>query len=137
MNVTFPGESLLTELVGLGKEFITDKDKLFELQYKAQELQHNMRLAALQQTTVPWVDSLVKLMIFIRPIGSALMTAFGAYCHYRGIDLSEVVHLTFDAAFPAWGASRHVNKTNELKEKERTKQITQPTPAPLWDEEGL
>lgn len=124
MKVTFPGESLLTELVGLGREFITDKDKLLELEYKALELSQSLKMSALSQQTVPWVDASVKLLVFARPLGAAAMTAFGAFAHWKGIDLgSEVLHGMFDGAFPAWGASRHANKNTEVKEKERTKQI--------------
>lgn len=136
MNVTFPGESLLTEIVGLGREFITDKDKLAELQYKALELSQNLKMAALTQKTVPWVDAVVKLLVFARPMGAAAMTAFGAYAHWKGIDLGgEVIHTVFDGAFPAWGASRHVNKNTEVKEKERTKQVLANQQSWGWEDE--
>ncbi len=45
-----------------------------------------------------------------RPIGSIVMTAFGGYCHLKGVDMEVTAHLLFDGAFPAWMASRHMQK---------------------------
>ena len=78
---------------------------------------------------LPWVDALVKLIyalghvvqMWFRPVVGGLMTAFGVYAHIKGIDLGNS-HAIFDAAFPAWGVSRHMEKGRKDKHnyKERT-----------------
>jgi hypothetical protein len=103
-------------LFDIGKELITDKDKLVEFNFKTAELKSKMTLALLQQKTHPTVDAIVKVMLalntFWRPMVGACMTAFGAYAHYKGIDLGGAVnHGIFDGAFLAWGASRHSLKS--------------------------
>jgi hypothetical protein len=106
-------------LIDLGGKFIEDKDKRNEFNYKALELANNFALTAMQTRTVPWVDAMVKILLvgrdYIRPIGAALMSAFGAYCHYKGINMDNIAHTAFDMALPAWGASRHVEKQNKIK----------------------
>jgi hypothetical protein len=48
----------------------------------------------------------------IRPIGAFLLSAFGAYCHYKGIAIEPALHAVFDGAFPGWMYSRHVTLKN-------------------------
>ena len=119
----------LDSLLQLGAEFITDKDKLIEYQFKAMELKQAQALAILNKDTSPWIDGTVKLMmafqVFWRPFVGAAMTLFGAYAHYKGIEIDAAAHLIFDGAFPAWGASRHVEKQKKLRIQE-TKQLDQP-----------
>lgn len=45
----------------------------------------------------------------IRPFGAFLLTAFGAYCHYKGIEMDVALHAVFDGAFPGWMYSRHIH----------------------------
>lgn len=132
-----PWESLIDDLFGLADKFIEDKDKKNEFSFKVQELQFKLRESLLQTTTIPWVDGFVKILIafrdiilpLLRPLGAAAMTAFGMYCHLKGIDMGGAAnHTIFDAAFPAWGASRHVNKTQAQKEETKRKQIEQSSP---------
>ncbi len=109
----------IDKLISLGSEFITDKDKLVEYQFKALELQRGTLQDLLAVQTVPWVDALVKILaalnMFSRPIGSFCMTAFGAWCHYKQIPMDAGIQAVFDGAFPAWGVSRHIDKSQEKK----------------------
>ena len=129
----FPWEDAVEGLIGLGKEFIVDKDKAIEFEYKTRELSMSMEKTLLSTTTTPKVDALVKLMYacqpFFRPLGSFCMTAFGAWCHYKGITLDVALHSIFDGAFPAWGVSRHVAKQKGITdEPPRKKDYVSPFP---------
>jgi hypothetical protein len=99
----------------LGKEVIQDKDKLAEFNYKLAELEGQLNLRLVETQTVPWIDATVKLLFALnslwRPLGGAVMTGFGIYAHWKGIPLDPVLHGIFDGAFPAWGVSRHVEKS--------------------------
>ncbi|MEW8042035.1 MAG: hypothetical protein AB2765_14795 [Candidatus Thiodiazotropha endolucinida] len=114
-------ESVFTGVIGLGRELITDKDKLIEFEYKTKELQLRSMDSLLQTTTTPFVDATVKIIYafvaLMRPLGTAAMTAFGLYAHYKQIPIDTGVHAAIDGAFPAWGVSRHMNKTKEQEEK--------------------
>lgn len=107
--------AIITGLISIGKEFIEDKDKSTEFAYKAMD-------KLLGTTTYRWVDALVKLSYaseqitkgLLRPIGAACMTAFGMYCHFKGIDLGASA-IVYDGALPAWGVSRHVEKSKTPK----------------------
>lgn len=102
---------LFEGLTKLASEVITDKDKLAEFEVRAKELIHETDRALLQDSTVPWVDALVKLMLtskqFIRPVGSFCITLAGIYMHYKGIQVDTALHALIDGAFPGWMASRH------------------------------
>lgn len=119
-------------LIGLASEFIEDPDKQAKFKLEAQKLQSRTIDSLLGTTTIPWVDALVKVLVALntlwRPVGGALMTAFGMYAHWKGIDISTALHATFDGAFPAWGLSRHQDKANQEKtrrEVEREKARSQ------------
>lgn len=109
----------MDSLIKLGSEYIVDKDKLIEFQFKAMELKQEQAVTLLATKTNPFVDALVKLMyafqIFWRPLVGMLMTGFGAYAHYKGIDMDVALHAIFDGAFPAWGVSRHVEKQKKIE----------------------
>ena len=111
---------LVDGLIGLGKEFVVDKDKQIEFAFKSQELVFKTMQALLLAKTNPWVDGAVKLLYalqtFWRPLVGGCMTLFGAFCHWKGIDLGNSA-LIFDGAFPAWGASRHVEKVAKAKRR--------------------
>ena len=97
-------------------QLVVDKDKAADLKFKLQELKNNLKLELLKTKTVPWVDAVVKIMtattVFWRPMVTAAMTIFGAYAHYKGVELDlGSSQYIFDGAFPAWGVSRHVEKT--------------------------
>jgi len=117
-----PFEGVIKELLGIIKEAVPDKDKQAELSFKVIEIQFAFRQKILEIQTVPWVDALVKIMaaftMFFRPIGSAFMTAFGAFCAYKQIHLPDGLDYVLTMAFPAWGVSRHMNKNNEQKTKQ-------------------
>lgn len=105
---------LLSGILSIGKELIEDKDKKNEFADKAME-----RLLATE--THPFVDAVVKLSYaadqitkgLLRPLGAAVMTAFGIYAHLNGIEIDGALHAMFDGAFPAWGASRHAEKARK------------------------
>ena len=111
--------SLLGDVFGLAREFIVDKDKLIEFQHKAKELELQLATQLISTKTTPGVDATVKLLYALnslwRPIVGAAMTLFGAYAHYKGIQMDTAAHLVFDGAFPAWGASRHIEKQKKAK----------------------
>lgn len=131
-----PWTTIIEELSSLASEFIEDPDKKREIDYKIQDLEFGLRKSLLATTTTPKVDAFVKLLIafrdiilpLLRPLGAAAMTAFGMYCHLNGIEIDGAVHAILDGAFPAWGASRHVHKSNELKQQK-------PKDNPFWFEE--
>lgn len=114
-------DSLIRDIIGLGRELIVDKDKAIEFEFKAAELRVQALSTVLQTKTHPWVDAAVKLMyafqIFWRPLVGTLMTGFGMYCHYKGIQMDTGLHAVFDGAFPAWGVSRHIEKKQKLKKQ--------------------
>lgn len=102
---------LLDGITSLASEMITDKDKMAEFEVRAKELVYEADQALLEDSTVPWVDALVKLMLaskqFIRPIGSFFITAAGIYMHYKGVEVDTALHAVIDGAFPGWMYSRH------------------------------
>ena len=101
-------------LIGLGSEFIEDKDKRNEFNMRVKEMEGSITLALIQQKTTPKVDAAVKLLYalipFFRPIGSAAMTVFGAYAMYTGMEMPPSLEYILVGAFPAWGASRYSEK---------------------------
>ena len=105
--------SALDGLFGLAGEFIEDKDKRNEFNMEIMKVKSNLQVTILEQKTHPFIDGLVKLMFatkeLYRPIMGIAMTLFGAYAHYKGIDLGNA-HYIFDGAAPAWGLSRHMKK---------------------------
>ena len=136
-----PWTSLINSVASLAGEFIEDKDKLNEINYKIKELEFKLRETLLATKTTPKVDAFVKILIafrdiilpLLRPLGAACMTAFGMYCHAKGIDIGDANHVIMDGAFPAWGASRHVNKQKEETEKTKRHKIEQDDP--FWFED--
>jgi len=111
--------SIIPSLINLGSELIEDKDKRNEYAFKLAELGLDIEKANLTQKTTPKVDAFVKLIYaikpLIRPIGGALMTAFGAYCHFKQIPIDPIMHGIFDGALPAYGVSRHTEKAKRIK----------------------
>lgn len=134
-----PWTTVIEEVSSLVSEFIEDPDKKREIDYKLQDLEFGLRKSLLATTTTPKVDAFVKLLIafrdiilpLLRPLGAAAMTAFGMYCHLKGVEIDGAVHAVMDGAFPAWGASRHVHKSNELKQQKQQKKEDNP----FWFEE--
>jgi hypothetical protein len=118
-------KSLISPITNLAGKMIMDKDKFAELQFRKLELEYNAKKDLLKQTTTPKIDAVVKLLITIndvvipllRPLGAAAMTAFGIYMHAKGTPMEAISQAIFDGAFPAWGASRHVNKQTEAKKR--------------------
>ena len=104
----------ISGLMGMGKELIEDKDKRNEFNMRVKEMEGKIVLALIQQKTTPKVDATVKLLHafipFFRPLGGALMTAFGAYALATGMEIPVGLEAVLISAFPAWGASRYKEK---------------------------
>lgn len=119
-------KGLISPVTGIVNKLVIDKDKLAELEFKREDNNYKLRSQLLTVTTTPKVDAFVKLLItfrdvvipILRPFGAACMTAFGMYMHYRGTPLDATSQIVMDAAFPAWGTSRHINKQTEAKKKD-------------------
>lgn len=112
-------------ILELAKKLIPDKDKYKELETQVKQAEIEFDRLLLGTTTTPKVDAFVKILYAVerfistlwRPLGSAAMTAFGLYAHYKGMSIDTMTHSMLDGAFAAWGVSRHMNKTEELKNK--------------------
>lgn len=118
---------LFTGILEVAKKLIPDSDKRAELETKIESARIEMDRMLLSTTTTPKTDAFVKILYAVerfvstlwRPIGSAAMTAFGMYAHWKGIDLGGAVnHAVFDGAFAAWGASRHMEKQKKASRKD-------------------
>ncbi len=117
--------SLIPSLFKIGDKLIVDKDKKAEYAFKVQEMMFKQMEVMLNVKTFPWIDGLVKLAYaseaiikgLLRPLGAAALTGFAIYADVTGIELSESISLILYGSFPAWGASRHVNKQTEIKKK--------------------
>ena len=115
--------SLLPNLFSLGGKMIEDKDKKNEYAFKVLEMSHELSLKLMETKTYPWIDGLVKLAYasesivkgLLRPLGALCMTAFAIYADVYNIELSGTVETILYGAFPAWGASRHVEKSKKAK----------------------
>lgn len=116
-------------LIDLGSEYIVDKDKLIEFQFKAMKVRQESMDTLIKTKTNPTIDGLVKLMYalnaFWRPFVGAAMTAFGAYVTVKGIEIDPAIQAIFVGAFPAWGVSRHTRLAKELELK-KNKQFDDP-----------
>lgn len=116
---------LLTTLIGaaanIGDKLIEDKDKKAEYAFKMQEIAQKQMEVLLNQQTYKWIDGLVKLSYaseqiikgLIRPIGALAMLGIGVYCDIKQIPLSDSVEVILYSAFPAWGVSRHAEKSRK------------------------
>ena len=104
-------------LIGLGGEFIEDKDKRNEFNMRVREMEGNLTLTLIKQKTHPTVDAFVKLLYamqpFFRPLGSLGMMAFLLYSYTQGIEMDKEIQVILAGAFPLWGASRHVEKNKK------------------------
>jgi hypothetical protein len=108
---------LFKGLLNLGSEFIEDKDKRNEFNMRVKESENEFNTVLIQTKTTPIVDAIVKLLYafipFFRPVGSFLMTAFGIYAHWKGLEIDVMNHGLLDSAFPLWMGSRHVEKNKK------------------------
>jgi hypothetical protein len=120
-----PWETAIESVTGLISEFIVDDDLRAKLNVELQKIEAGVTTQLLQTTTTPKVDAFVKILIAIknviipllRPLGAGCMTAFGMYCHYNSLPLDGATQVVMDGAFPAWGASRHVEKQKKIRKK--------------------
>lgn len=121
-------------IVGLVSEYIEDPDLRAKLTTEIQKQTIDFQKAVLQTQTTPRADAFVKILYatrdviipMLRPVGSAALTAFGAYLAYNQIPTPEWLDAVLVAAFPGWMASRHVTKVKEVEksaEETRLKQI--------------
>lgn len=108
---------LFKGLIGLGGEFIEDKDKRNEYNMLIMQSQNTFNTVLISQKTHPYIDGAVKLLFALnslwRPIGSACMTAVGIYAHIKGIPIDTANHALLDGAFPLWMGSRHMEKNKK------------------------
>lgn len=125
--------ALISPVTKIADKMIMDKDKYAELQFKRDEHRHKEKVKLLSITTTPRIDAIVKLLYAIkdvviptlRPLGSAAMTAFGLWAHYKGLDIDLGLHALMDGAFPGWMGSRHINKQTETKAKVDRNPVTE------------
>jgi len=118
--------SIIPGLFKLGDKLIADEDKKAEYAFRVQEMFFKQMEVLIAAKTYPWVDALVKMAYaseqivkgLFRPVGAALMTGFVLYAEVKGIELSGTVETLLISAFPAWGASRHVEKKGKKEETE-------------------
>lgn len=111
---------LFSNLIGLGKSLIEDKEKQAEFAYKIAELQVQVQEKILTMTTTPRMDAFVKFLYalkelilpLMRPMVSTCLSGFAAYAAYKHIDLGPL-NVVFGAAFPGWMASRGIEKLTD------------------------
>jgi len=114
---------LFDGLFDIGKELITDKDKLVEYTYKTAELKSKASIAIINMKTTPKVDAFVKVLYafkdvgkeLFRPVGSFCMAIFAGYMkiYHPEIDLTAPIEGMLFGAPVAWGYSRHVGQNKK------------------------
>jgi len=137
-----PWESGFKALTSLISEFVVDDEKMAQIQLEIGKVKASVKSDLLKTSTTPKVDAFVKILIafndlilpWFRPIGAGMMTAVGLWFHYKQIPIDGAVHAMIDGAFPAWGASRHVNKQSETKAKAQVRAKTRDDYSD-WDDE--
>ncbi len=110
--------TLVPDILDAAKRFIPDKKQLAEFEHDISTLKLELDKTLLTTKTVPWVDATIKILYALkeviipmfRPLGGAAMTAFGMYCHLKGVEIDIGLHAILDGALPAWGLSRHAEK---------------------------
>ena len=120
-----PWEDAFKGLTNLVSEFIVDDDLRAKLDVELQKLEVGITTQLLNTATTPKVDAFVKILIafknviipLFRPLGAGAMTAFGMWMHYEGTPMDGATQIVMDGAFPAWGASRHVEKQKKTRQK--------------------
>lgn len=130
-GMKMPWETAIESVTGLISELTIDDDKQAEIRLELEKVKADVQKQLLSTVTTPRVDAFVKLLIafkdivipLLRPLGAACMTGFGMYCHYNDIGLDGATQVVMDGAFPAWGASRHYGKKDELKASSKSKKI--------------
>lgn len=116
----FGWDTVVESLLALGGKYIDDKTKQMEFATEVAKLGLQTQQVILEDKTSPFVDGLVKLMYaskdvlipLLRPLGSAALSAFSAYCAYKHIDLGSM-GIVMGAAFPGWMASRGIEKLTD------------------------
>ena len=94
----------------------------------AVKLKHEFQIKLLTTKTEGFVDGSVKILMAFRDIVLPMLRPVGAfYLSYMGVDMAQAELAVggdisalsggLATAFPAWGASRHANKSNEQKTK--------------------
>lgn len=135
-----PYESLGNNLIGLAREFITDKDKAIEFEYKAKELERQWQTTLVTTKTIPWVDATIKLMYasvaFWRPAVSAFALVWGMVFPEKIMALHEMgpagdaAIVSIYGSFPGWMMSRHKEKE---KKAELEAQMQPRNPPRSWE----
>lgn len=113
-------------IIELAKELIPDRDKFKKFETEVDKAKIEFDRLVLGTSTTPNVDAFVKILYAVerfatslfRPVGSALMTGFAMYAHYKGgLGIDPAVLYAMDGAFPGWGLSRHLHKKEEIKRR--------------------
>lgn len=111
--------ALVPGLFKIGDKLIEDKDKKAEYAFKVQEMAFKQMEVLLSVESYKWVDALVKLSYaaeqiikgLFRPIVTAIGFGFGLYFELNNIEISGTVEALLFGSFPAWGVSRHMDKS--------------------------
>ena len=121
-------------VIGLISEYIEDPDLRMKMTVEVQKLEHQSMSTLLTTTTSPLVDATVKLMYafvaLFRPLASIGVFIYGlsqpeTIGQLYEIDqtMGTVASAGIFGAAPAWGISRHMEKTKEIKEKATVEKI--------------
>ena len=117
-----PYENAIESVSGLFSELIDDGDLRAKLDLELDKLRFELDKVLLSTKTNPYIDGFVKLLIATRDIIIPMLRPLGAaYMSYIGIDMAsgqlmEGVEVSgfamgLTGTFPAWGTSRHIEKT--------------------------
>ena len=119
--------SVAKGLIGLADQAITDKDKRIEFQYKVLDRTYQFYEKILATPTNPKLDAIIKFFLvfgtafkgILRPVGAFLLTAGVLYLRSEGIEIPEYIEIAMASAFPGWMASRHKEKIEKQKIKQK------------------
>ena len=133
VSALIPMDGMFSQLFSLISEAIPDPDKRAEIAFKVMDMKSQLAQVVLAQTSTPKIDAFVKLLAaigtwgqvfkdlaegivaLVRPLGSLALSGYAIYAANHGIEIPAGLDYIMAAAFPGWMASRHVNKTNEVK----------------------
>ncbi len=113
--------STIPKILSTIDKSVQDKDLAAQLQQRTVEATLQLMEKAVQTETVPWVDALAKLIVvtvtafkgLMRPLLGAAMTGAAIYMQVKGIQAPDWLDAVLAAAFPAWMASRHIEKVRK------------------------
>ena len=129
-------------------EFVEDKDLSKKLTSEIEKKRLEFANTIVMTSTIPWVDALVKIMYasrdclipLFRPIGTALLTAWGCYLSYKGVEggteIKEAL-LPLVASVPQmqWIHARSQEKKLDKKTELRKEFLKAKDKPGYWDSE--